>query len=82
MSLDAAKVMKPRSELNPGVWQGGCFLGIDQNRSKMFRETGMDMPVLWLAGSHCADDSAEIPHTAIRAQRFPGAARNRHPQSP
>jgi len=82
VSLDAAKVMKPRSELNPGVWQGDCFLGIDQNRSKMFRETGMDMPVLWRADSHCPDDSAEIPHTAIRAQRFPDAARNRRPQSP
>src|ERR1035438_2163307 len=25
MNLEAAKVMKPRSELNPGVWQGDCF---------------------------------------------------------
>src|ERR1019366_963777 len=25
VKLEAAKVMKPRSELNPGVWQGDCF---------------------------------------------------------
>src|ERR1039458_1255515 len=42
-----AKVRKPCSELNPGVWQGDCFVGIDRNRSKMFRRPGMHMPVLW-----------------------------------
>ena len=60
-----AKVRKPRSELNPGVWQGDCCPGIDQNRSKMFRRPGMHMPVLWRADSHCPDDRAEIPHPAI-----------------
>src|ERR1035438_4369786 len=25
VKFGAAKVMKPRSELNPGVWQGDCF---------------------------------------------------------
>src|ERR1017187_6488688 len=25
VKLEAAKVMKPRSELNPGVWQGDCL---------------------------------------------------------
>src|ERR1019366_1668916 len=28
VKFEAAKVMKPRSELNPGVWQGDCFLGM------------------------------------------------------
>ena len=65
MKLEAAKVMKPRSELNPGVWQGDCFPGIDQNRSKMFRRPGMQMLVLWRADSHCPEDRAEIPHPAI-----------------
>jgi hypothetical protein len=77
-----AKVRKPRSELNPGVWQGDCFPGIDQNRSKMFQRPGMHMPVLWRADSHCPDDRAEIPHPAIGAARSPDAARNRRPQSP
>ena len=26
------------SELNPRVWQGDCFMGIDQKRSEMFTE--------------------------------------------
>src|ERR1019366_3335645 len=82
VKLEAAKVMKPRSELNPGVWQGDCFLGIDQNRSKMFRRPGMQMLVLWRADSHCPEDRAEIPHPAIGAPRFSDAARNRRPQSP
>jgi hypothetical protein len=82
VKLEAAKVMKPRSELNPGVWQGDCFPGIDQNRSKMFRRPGMQMLVLWRADSHCPEDRAEIPHPAIGAPRFSDAARNRRPQSP
>ena len=82
MILEAAKVREPRSELNPGVWQGNCFVGIDQNLSKMFRRPGMHMPVLWRADSHSPDDRAEIPHTAIGAARFRDAARNRRPQSP
>ena len=65
MELDAAKLMKPCIELNLGVWQGDCLLGIDQNRSKMFRRPRMQMLVLWQADSHCPDDSAEIPHPAI-----------------
>src|ERR1035441_4276829 len=56
-----AKVRKPRSELNPGVWQGDCFAGIDQNRSKMFRRPGLQMPVLCRADSHSPEDRAEIP---------------------
>ena len=64
MELDAAKLMKPCIELNLGVWQGDCLLGIDQNRSKMFRKPGMQMLVLWRAESHCPDDRAEIPHPA------------------
>src|ERR1039458_7778547 len=82
VKLEAAKVMKPRSELNPGVWQGDCFLGIDQNRSKMFRRPGMQMLVLWRADAHCPEDRAEIPHPAMGALRFSDAARNRRPQSP
>src|ERR1035441_4135294 len=73
--------MKPRSELNPGVWQGDCFLGIDQNRSKMFRRPGMQMLVLWRADSHCPEDRAEIPHRRLALHAFPmrraTAVRNR-----
>ena len=32
MILEAAKVREPRSELNPGVWQGNCFVGIGSVR--------------------------------------------------
>src|ERR1035437_8298577 len=71
MNLEAAKVMKPCSELNPGVWQGDCFLGIDQNRSKMFRRPGMDMPVHWRADSHCPDDSAEFRIRRFALNAFP-----------
>ena len=82
MILEAAKVREPRSELNPGVWQGDCFPGIEQNRSKMFRRPGMHMPVLWRADSHSPDDRAEIPLPAIGAARFRDAARNRRPHRP
>ena len=72
--LEAAKVMKPGSELNSGVWQRDCFLGIDQNPSKMFRTLGMHMPVPWRADCHYPDDSAEIPHTTMRADCRIGSA--------
>src|ERR1017187_724641 len=43
VKLEAAKVMKPRSELNPGVWQGDCFLGIPSGSgSRGVREMLLD----------------------------------------
>src|ERR1039457_6971799 len=69
VKLEAAKVMKPRSELNPGVWQGDCFPGIDQNRSKSFRRPGMQMLVLWRADSHCPEDRVEFVRCCLTRRR-------------
>ena len=52
------KVMKPCSELNPRVWQGDCFMGIDQKRSEMFQSWKAGGPLLGTDSVHYPDDIA------------------------
>jgi len=53
--------MKPCSELNPRVWQGDCFMGIDQKRSEMSQNWKAGGPVLGTVWVHCPDDIARHP---------------------
>ena len=66
------KVMKPCSELNPRVWQGDCFMGIDQKRSEMFQIWKAGGPLLGTDSVHYPDDIAarRLPTTP----RFAAAA--------
>src|ERR1039457_7120921 len=50
--------MKPCSELNPRVWQGDCFMGIDQKRSEMFQSWKAGGPLLGTDSVHYPDDIA------------------------
>ena len=52
------KVMKPCSELNAMVWQGDCFMGIDQKRSEMFQSWKAGGPLLGTDSVHYPDDIA------------------------
>ena len=70
------KVMKPGSELNPRVWQGDCFMGIDQNRSEMFQNWKAGGPVLGTVWVHCLDDIAR--HRLPTHPRFSAAANRYH----
>ena len=54
----AAKVRKPCSELNPRVWQGDCFMGIDQKLSEMFRNWRAGGPVFGAESVHYPDSIA------------------------
>jgi hypothetical protein len=66
------KVMKPCSELNPRVWQGDCFVGIDQKRSEMFQSWKAGGPLLGTDSVHYPDDIA-----ARRLPTTPGSRRRR-----
>ena len=60
------------SELNPRVWQGDCFMGIDQKRSEMFQSWKAGGPLLGTDSVHYPDDIAarRLPTTP----RFAAAA--------
>jgi len=68
------KVMKPFGELNPRVWQGDCFMDIDQKRSEMFQNGKAGGLVLGTVKVHYPDDIAVhrlpmTPRSAAGASR-------------
>src|ERR1017187_5974764 len=68
--------MKPCSELNPRVWQGDCFMGIDQKRSEMFQIWKAGGPLLGTDSVHYPDDIA-----AHRLPTTPPGSRRRRARS-
>ena len=76
--------MKPSGELNPRVWQGDCFLGIDQNCWRMFWTGGEGLALAGQFGGHHRQDTAELKMGAdkIFGGGPPKCSRKRHLQSP
>src|ERR1019366_6640933 len=81
VKLEAAKVMKPRSELNPGVWQGDCFPVLIRIARKCFGDRECRC---WYCGGQpliALMMGQKFRNPAMGAPRFSDAARNRRPQS-